>query len=884
MLRGDAKSGIRLRFTEGGVSVSRIASDGKTLSEDRSPVAVAAEHRFVAAVAGKAVRVWMDDALVADLSLPGSESGQVHVASYGPPVTLHELELALIPANFTSLALAPLGKPAPPAATNPPPTGLLSFGGHRYQFFPEPTQGGEARKRALALGGHLASINSKGEQEFLAQSIGAKLAAGTRVWINGVRDRADNTWRWHNGEPFAFTNWAPGKPDGQSNALVIIAPEFQWDDDQAIMCPFIVEWDDSAAPVAAAPPSVEMVPPDDPRVAQLESGFQAAFKRDALAPYDKAIAALNQSYLGALGRARASAQAQGNLDLVTALDGEKTRIESGQGLPPADVGGTPEALVILRQTYRATAAKYAADRDKAAAPLYDKYTSALDLYVNELTRDNAIEKASAIQAFRASIAARKPEIKAPAAAPAATPKATGKPKASTPEPTPAAARSSSWGEAARWVSSIGGTLQGIRDGRQFPIESEKDIPAGRFGIVAIDIKANPKTAGITDDGFSRLAPLKDLKSIRLDGISVGDAAFAFARTTPALSSFTVTANDRVTDAVFDHLAKLENLTVLQFQRCSRVTGVGFSKLTSLPRLANVWMDRSGLTDAGLQELAGAGALTQLVADSTAITDAGLELLPRLTSLRNLDVNFCTGVTGSAFVHLPSLKSFAEFQWGRGKTVAPEALSSLGACAGLRELFLDSLPIDDSDLAALAPLKNVTRLSLTRTKVTGTGISALSGMKELKSLNLGYETPVTGEGLRAVAAAVPWVEDLHLGVGARLSPEDFRAFAAFKSLRILQLNGCPAVTDDALVAVELPPTLERLDLQAMPATAAGLSRMRIPPKLQRLNLHASTSIDDAAVPHLKKLTSLTELLLQRTGITDAGVEELKKALPKCAISR
>jgi len=43
------------------------------------------------------------------------------------------------------------------------------------------------------------------------------------------------------------------------------------------------------------------------------------------------------------------------------------------------------------------------------------------------------------------------------------------------------------------------------------------------------------------------------------------------------------------------------------------------------------------------------------------------------------------------------------------------------------------------------------------------------------------------------------------------------------------------------------------------------------------------VTDAGLVHLKGLTQLRTLNLSLTQITDAGVAELKKSLPKCEIS-
>ena len=67
------------------------------------------------------------------------------------------------------------------------------------------------------------------------------------------------------------------------------------------------------------------------------------------------------------------------------------------------------------------------------------------------------------------------------------------------------------------------------------------------------------------------------------------------------------------------------------------------------------------------------------------------------------------------------------------------------------------------------------------------------------------------------------------------------------------------------AGEVPPTME------------GLT------SLQNLNL-GGTNVTDAGLAHLKGLTDLQNLHLGNTKVTDAGVKELQQALPKAKITR
>ena len=59
---------------------------------------------------------------------------------------------------------------------------------------------------------HLATITTDGEQKGLE-----KLLSGLRgeFWIGGYQDSV-NLWRWDTGEPWGYTHWAKGDPDGDS--------------------------------------------------------------------------------------------------------------------------------------------------------------------------------------------------------------------------------------------------------------------------------------------------------------------------------------------------------------------------------------------------------------------------------------------------------------------------------------------------------------------------------------------------------------------------------------------------------------------------------------------------------------------------------------------
>ena len=102
-----------------------------------------------------------------------------------------------------------------------------------------------------------------------------------------------------------------------------------------------------------------------------------------------------------------------------------------------------------------------------------------------------------------------------------------------------------------------------------------------------------------------------------------------------------------------------------------------------------------------------------------------------------------------------------------------------------------------------------------------------------------------------------------------------------SLDKLDLSG--SQTTDAALARRLEglTSLRELRLQNTNITDAGLAHLKGLIKLKDLRL-SRTKITDAGLVHLKGLTKLKELRLMQTQITAEGVNELKQALPNCRI--
>jgi Ca2+-binding RTX toxin-like protein len=80
----------------------------------------------------------------------------------------------------------------------------------------------QSEANAVALGGHLATIESEGENSFISNSFKGMPSGsvdGLALYL-GYTDRiSERTWQWISGSTSAYQNWAPGEPNSGGNLI-----------------------------------------------------------------------------------------------------------------------------------------------------------------------------------------------------------------------------------------------------------------------------------------------------------------------------------------------------------------------------------------------------------------------------------------------------------------------------------------------------------------------------------------------------------------------------------------------------------------------------------------------------------------------------------------
>jgi len=126
------------------------------------------------------------------------------------------------------------------------PQDAVIFNGHSYKVFKNGMNWSQAKEYCESLGGHLATVTSKGENDFLNTYI---RSSGHKGAYFGLTDEAvEGAWAWVTGEPVTYFNWALDEPNnqfGREHYVIFSIYETTgvWNDIPHEVWPFICEWD-----------------------------------------------------------------------------------------------------------------------------------------------------------------------------------------------------------------------------------------------------------------------------------------------------------------------------------------------------------------------------------------------------------------------------------------------------------------------------------------------------------------------------------------------------------------------------------------------------------------------------------------------------------------
>lgn len=127
------------------------------------------------------------------------------------------------------------------------------YNGHYYAVFDSAESWSEAKSYCEGMGGHLATITSKKENDFVSSKF-RNIGSGYSYWIGLTDVNSEGKWEWITGEKLFYTNWNIGEPNNQDNEdyCCIYSTNQHWNDlTDKTVCGFICEWDTQPLPYKA---------------------------------------------------------------------------------------------------------------------------------------------------------------------------------------------------------------------------------------------------------------------------------------------------------------------------------------------------------------------------------------------------------------------------------------------------------------------------------------------------------------------------------------------------------------------------------------------------------------------------------------------------------
>ncbi|HEY7426979.1 MAG TPA: leucine-rich repeat domain-containing protein [Gemmataceae bacterium] len=429
---------------------------------------------------------------------------------------------------------------------------------------------------------------------------------------------------------------------------------------------------------------------------------------------------------------------------------------------------------------------------------------------------------------------------------------------------------------------------------------------------------------ITEKGMRFLAGLTQLQELDLGKGMITSEGLKHLQGLTNLRSLNLSWNNDVTDEGLRYLRRLTNLRRLDLAFCTDITDKGVAHLQGLTNLQQLDLDDTKISDDGLVCLKDLRHLNTLSLHGTRITDKGLTHLEDLTKLQSLDLGW-TRITDKGLRHLKGLTDLrtldidATEAYGEGLeylkelprlrtlrlggNVQGEDLPSLKGLTRLRELSFASARFEDESWKHLGELTSLQSLRIDRARwVTDEGLSHLRRLTNLRSLHLSHTEHMTDATVKQLTGLTDLTHLVLRGLD-HISDDGVQQLGRLTNLESLEIGSIP-VTDKGLEFLRELQNLRVLIVENVPITDETLKQLKAA-NLQQLKLAGTeigdsgmiflmelshlqildfsrTSISNRGLSHLASLRKLITIIVEDSGVTDAGVQNFRERRPDAKV--
>jgi internalin A len=442
------------------------------------------------------------------------------------------------------------------------------------------------------------------------------------------------------------------------------------------------------------------------------------------------------------------------------------------------------------------------------------------------------------------------------------------------------------------------------------------LPAMSIGQLAQIPRIESLQAELSYQALRHLGQIQQLQVLSVSGPEISDSALMYLWPLPKLARLDVTRTQVTPAGALACLPNMPALLKLSFPHGEfRMKGDGqacevdltgdlpttvFEQLGCLAHCEKLNLDGAHFAPGALGHLRRLSVLREIRLNGSSIGDDDLLSLIELPGLLRLDIertnvtleavlqfarqrsatgirlsvppgrlsgnsfSLDTNVTASELKQLSELPLLERIQIEAGgvpvaaATLPPEvgtkAVDLVLKMSHLDELHVDCVDGPREALEVLAGHLRITTIALPSQRLQRDDLAALAALPGLKVLELPFAR--LGRGTLADLERTELLESLVLG------------WSRFESDELRHLRGLAH--------------LRSLDLSSSNVVDADLVHLRGLPRLSDLNL-SGTAITNVGLRHLERMLALRQLRLAWVrGVTRAGIEKLKQALPECNI--
>ena len=248
-----------------------------------------------------------------------------------------------------------------------------------------------------------------------------------------------------------------------------------------------------------------------------------------------------------------------------------------------------------------------------------------------------------------------------------------------------------------------------------------------------------------------------------------------------------------------------------------------------------------------------------------------------------DADLVTALKAAGFKPQVKDGTVAEFGWGN-PAWTPELWRRLPELTNLRSLIAEGKCTDDAGIEVLTKLPKLEKLFINGSTFDDAGFAILARVPSLKSIGFDHNQVFTGTGITALKGAAN-LRTLGLGGCMKFTAEGAKACGELTQLESLKLHHL-GLGDDSLVALFRLVNLRELEFDNSfkgTLTGEGLAHIGAMKGLEKLSLGEFVAGYDDGLKHLAALTGLKMLTLVKVGVSEKDLARLQAALPNAKIT-